>query len=418
MTLVATAFREHPYHHPTIGWRADVEGVSTERLRELYDTFYHPDNATVFVVGRLSTKRERALRSNEPSVSCRARTRPIPEVYTEEPPQAGERSVVVKRPGDTTLVALAFHTPGRVRSNARPAERGATRDRGGRRLRTTIPTRSRCWRASSGTGARAGSRARSSIRGSRSTRRRPIGARATRASFKSRRRCGRALSPAACAAKSNGCWRRSRRTVPMRAKSSAPAARSPSRAHSRATARCRSLSGWRSSNGRQLAPRRKLSRARRGPLAGARSRRRASVSARRQPHARRARAGNAEDVRSRAVRSRGGEAAGRSASEIAPLPQPRSIERSRFADRVAGASLANGVIWRYVESPHNPTIHVRGIVRGGPGAYARSPAACDDRRSDAGARNAYARSPGDRGTLGAGRYQTHVLRRRRALAQL
>ena len=42
----ATAFREHPYHHPTIGWRADIEGVTTARLKEFYDVFYHPNNAT------------------------------------------------------------------------------------------------------------------------------------------------------------------------------------------------------------------------------------------------------------------------------------------------------------------------------------------------------------------------------------
>src|SRR5580704_3567319 len=36
--LYAIAFREHPYHHPTIGWRSDVEGVPMERLRQFYDT--------------------------------------------------------------------------------------------------------------------------------------------------------------------------------------------------------------------------------------------------------------------------------------------------------------------------------------------------------------------------------------------
>src|SRR5205085_968851 len=49
--VYATAFREHPYHHPTIGWRADVENVPTARLKEFYDTFYHPSNATAIVVG-------------------------------------------------------------------------------------------------------------------------------------------------------------------------------------------------------------------------------------------------------------------------------------------------------------------------------------------------------------------------------
>ena len=37
----AIAFREHPYHHPTIGWRATSK-TTTSRLKEFYDTFYHP----------------------------------------------------------------------------------------------------------------------------------------------------------------------------------------------------------------------------------------------------------------------------------------------------------------------------------------------------------------------------------------
>ena len=108
--VVATAFREHPYHHPTIGWRTDVEGVATERLRELYDTYYHTNNATAFVVGDFDIERTREAIERNFGALPRA-THAIPDVYTEEPPQAGERSVIVKRPGDTTLVAYAFHTP-------------------------------------------------------------------------------------------------------------------------------------------------------------------------------------------------------------------------------------------------------------------------------------------------------------------
>jgi zinc protease len=108
--LVATAFREHPYHHPTIGWRTDVEGVSTDRLRELYDTYYHPNNATVFVLGDFDEARAREAIDARFSALPRS-ARPIPDVYTSEPPQAGERTVVLKRPGDTTILAYAFHTP-------------------------------------------------------------------------------------------------------------------------------------------------------------------------------------------------------------------------------------------------------------------------------------------------------------------
>ncbi|MDQ2908401.1 MAG: insulinase family protein, partial [Candidatus Eremiobacteraeota bacterium] len=108
--LVATAFREHPYHHPTIGWRDDVEGVSTERLRELYDMYYHPNNATVFVVGDVAVAR--TLELIERSFGSLARgSSVIPDVHTSEPPQVGERSLTIKRPGDETLIAYCFHAP-------------------------------------------------------------------------------------------------------------------------------------------------------------------------------------------------------------------------------------------------------------------------------------------------------------------
>jgi zinc protease len=125
--LVATAFREHPYHHPTIGWRPDVENVATERLRELYDTYYHPNNAAVFVVGDFEQSRTREAIERRFGALPRAPFA-IPDVYTDEPPQVGERSLVIKRPGDTTLVGYAFHTPAalgqmRVLSRSELAER-------------------------------------------------------------------------------------------------------------------------------------------------------------------------------------------------------------------------------------------------------------------------------------------------------
>jgi zinc protease len=36
----ATAYVAHPYHHPTIGWRSDIENVPIQKLREFYDTYY------------------------------------------------------------------------------------------------------------------------------------------------------------------------------------------------------------------------------------------------------------------------------------------------------------------------------------------------------------------------------------------
>lgn len=108
--VVALAFREHPYHHPTIGWRSDVEGVPLERMREFYDTYYWPDNATVIAVGDFES--EDALRlvhkyfGNIPKAPHK-----IPEVYTVEPPQEGERRVEVCRAGDLPQLMACYHTP-------------------------------------------------------------------------------------------------------------------------------------------------------------------------------------------------------------------------------------------------------------------------------------------------------------------
>ncbi|HEY0408072.1 MAG TPA: pitrilysin family protein [Pyrinomonadaceae bacterium] len=109
--IYATAFREHPYHHPTIGWRTDVEGVPTARLKAFYNTFYYPNNATAILVGDF--ERAGALELiNKHFGAIAASKEPIPQVYTEEPQQQGERRLLIRRAGELALVQVAFHTPG------------------------------------------------------------------------------------------------------------------------------------------------------------------------------------------------------------------------------------------------------------------------------------------------------------------
>jgi zinc protease len=109
--VYATAIREHPYHHPTIGWRADVEGVPTSRLKAFYDTFYHPNNATTIVVGDFDRAEVLSL-IRKYFGQYGPSSEPIPEVYTDEPPQQGERRLVIRRAGELAVVQIAFHTPG------------------------------------------------------------------------------------------------------------------------------------------------------------------------------------------------------------------------------------------------------------------------------------------------------------------
>ncbi len=106
----AAAFREHPYHHPTIGWRSDVEGMPTTRLKEFYDTYYHPNNATAIVVGDFDD--QMALDLIEKHFGkIPASPHTIPPMYTIEPPQQGEIRFVLRRAGQLGLVEMAWHIP-------------------------------------------------------------------------------------------------------------------------------------------------------------------------------------------------------------------------------------------------------------------------------------------------------------------
>jgi len=87
--VTATAFRQHPYRHPTIGWLDDLRSMSRDDLYGYYRSHYTPDNATLVVVGAVNA--DDVLRRAEkhfgriPPGPAPARRRPA------EPPQIGER---------------------------------------------------------------------------------------------------------------------------------------------------------------------------------------------------------------------------------------------------------------------------------------------------------------------------------------
>ncbi len=108
--IFQSAFVAHPYHHSTIGWRSDIEKVSIEKLKEFYDTFYWPDNATASLIGDFEPAAALELVKKYYGAFPRA-PKPIPQVYTEEPEQTGPRRVTVKRPGQLGVVAIGHRVP-------------------------------------------------------------------------------------------------------------------------------------------------------------------------------------------------------------------------------------------------------------------------------------------------------------------
>ncbi|MCX6344058.1 MAG: pitrilysin family protein [Armatimonadetes bacterium] len=107
--LMAAAFEAHPYHWPTIGWQSDVENVSAAKLHEYYKTYYHPNNATLILVGDFDPKAAIVL-VKKYFGSKPAGPKP-PVVYTVEPPQSGERTVIVRKQGNAERILMGYHVP-------------------------------------------------------------------------------------------------------------------------------------------------------------------------------------------------------------------------------------------------------------------------------------------------------------------
>ncbi|MGY0560604.1 M16 family metallopeptidase [Luteimonas sp. A277] len=108
--LFSTAYLWHNYAKTTIGARSDVENVPIDRLQAFYRTWYQPDNAVLVVAGDFDP----AATLQAVAASFGAIPRPeraLPATYTTEPPQDGEREVVVRRVGETPFLGLAYHIP-------------------------------------------------------------------------------------------------------------------------------------------------------------------------------------------------------------------------------------------------------------------------------------------------------------------
>jgi zinc protease len=117
--VMEAAYVALPYHHPTIGWRSDIEHAPIGKLREFYDTYYWPNNSTVTVVGDVETEQLLGLIKKYYGVYPHSPA-PIPPMYTEEPVQTGDRRIIVKRPGELGAIIIAHKVP-----NGRDADQPA-----------------------------------------------------------------------------------------------------------------------------------------------------------------------------------------------------------------------------------------------------------------------------------------------------
>jgi zinc protease len=109
MEVTAAAFKVHPYRHPTIGWQSDLEAMTRDDLFGHYRRYYTPGNATLVIVGDVST--DDVLRRVEkqfgaiPGHGAPARRAAL------EPRQEAEHRVVLRKEGTTAYWKALYHAP-------------------------------------------------------------------------------------------------------------------------------------------------------------------------------------------------------------------------------------------------------------------------------------------------------------------
>jgi len=107
--VLALAFKVHPYHHDTIGWKTDLLTITRDDLYAHYRTYYVPNNAVIVAAGDFDANE--MLAKIERAFGTIPRGGDVPPVKIVEPPQEGERRVVLRRPGPASYFHAAYHAP-------------------------------------------------------------------------------------------------------------------------------------------------------------------------------------------------------------------------------------------------------------------------------------------------------------------
>ena len=109
--IFATAFLAHPYGHPVIGWKSDIENTTVETLRNFYDRYYWPENAVLSVIGGFDRAATfRAIRQHYGSIGNAPSAATAPA--TKEPRQLGPRRLTIERAGQLGVVLIGNKIPG------------------------------------------------------------------------------------------------------------------------------------------------------------------------------------------------------------------------------------------------------------------------------------------------------------------
>jgi zinc protease len=107
--VVATAFKNHPYRWPVVGWMQDLKTITRDDLWKYYRSRYVPNNAFIIVAGNIDVDKIISKINKEFG--------PIPagpeirELDIQEPEQKGEKRIFIKKEAELPYIVSAYKAP-------------------------------------------------------------------------------------------------------------------------------------------------------------------------------------------------------------------------------------------------------------------------------------------------------------------
>src|SRR5258706_1900380 len=108
-SVQSQAFQEHPYHWPVIGYEDDMKNWKQTDLERYFKTYYAPNNCVAVVSG--SVKFDEIKKLAEKYIEPIPAQPEPPKVHTVEPPQTGERRIVLQKDVATPYLNIVYHVP-------------------------------------------------------------------------------------------------------------------------------------------------------------------------------------------------------------------------------------------------------------------------------------------------------------------
>ena len=106
---MATAFQTGPYRHPIVGWMNDLDNMTVNDLRDWYQQWYAPNNATLVVSGDVNA--EEVYQLAKKYFGPLPAGKPLKVTTRPEVIQHGIKRIIVKRPAELPYLLMAYKVP-------------------------------------------------------------------------------------------------------------------------------------------------------------------------------------------------------------------------------------------------------------------------------------------------------------------